>query len=48
LPRGIEGAESFPRVAEEFDRRGYAGDEAAKVLGGNWLRVLERLPDRPS
>ena len=48
LPRGIEGAESFPRVAEQFDRRGYAGDEVAKVLGGNWLRVLERLPDRPS
>jgi membrane dipeptidase len=45
LPRGIEGAESFPRVAEELEGRGYSADELGKILGGNWLRVLERIPD---
>jgi membrane dipeptidase len=47
LPRGIEGAQSFPRVAEELERRGYAGDDLGKILGGNWLRVLDRLAGHP-
>jgi membrane dipeptidase len=41
LPGGFAGAEDFPRIAAELERRGVTGDDLVAVLGGNWLRVLE-------
>ncbi len=46
LPDGFAGAQDFPRIAAELERRGITGADLAAVLGGNWLRVLEGL-DRP-
>lgn len=43
LPDGFSGAEDFPRVAAELERRGTVGGDLEAVLGGNWLRVLASL-----
>ncbi|HKY60778.1 MAG TPA: dipeptidase [Gemmatimonadota bacterium] len=41
LPDGFSGAQDFPRIADELERRGVTADDLAAVLGGNWMRVLE-------
>jgi membrane dipeptidase len=41
LPEGFRGAQDFGLVAADLETRGVRGAELAKVLGGNWLRVLE-------
>src|SRR5687768_13297656 len=41
LPEGFRGAQDFALVAADLEARGVTGDELAKVLGGNWLRVLD-------
>jgi len=41
LPDGFRGAQDFGLVAADLEARGVRGDELAKVLGGNWLRMLE-------
>ncbi len=42
LPDGMTGVQDLPMIAAEIERRGYRGDDLGKILGGNWLRVLER------
>jgi membrane dipeptidase len=41
LPDDFRGAQDFGLVAADLEARGVRGDELAKVLGGNWLRMLE-------
>lgn len=41
LPDGFAGAEDFPLIAAELERRGVAGADLAAVLGGNWLHALD-------
>jgi membrane dipeptidase len=41
LPEGFRGAQDFGLVAADLEARGVRGEELAKVLGGNWLRMLE-------
>ena len=41
LPDGFRGAQDFGLVAADLGRRGIAGPDLAKILGGNWLRMLE-------
>jgi len=41
LPDGFRGAQDFGLVAADLEARGVSGAELAKVLGGNWLRMLE-------
>lgn len=41
LPDGFRGAQDFGLVAADLEARGVRGAELAKVLGGNWLRMLE-------
>lgn len=41
LPRGVGGVEDLPVVVAELEDRGWRSDDLAKLLGGNWLRVLE-------
>jgi membrane dipeptidase len=42
-PRGLESCLGLPRVADAMLRRGFTGERIAKVLGGNFLRVVEAL-----
>lgn len=46
LPDGMTGVEDLPKIADALEGRGYKGDDLAKILGANWLRVLERVVDR--
>jgi len=41
LPEGITGIECFYEIYEELLKRGYSEEDAAKVMGGNMLRVIE-------
>jgi membrane dipeptidase len=41
-PRGLAGVEDVPAIPAELERRGWAHEEIAAILGGNWLRVMER------
>lgn len=45
LPGGVRGVEDYPAVAGELARRGFDAEERAAILGGNWLRVIERVVD---
>lgn len=47
LPDGIEGVQDVPKIVAELERRGWGSHELGRLLGGNWLRVLEAtdLPD---
>jgi membrane dipeptidase len=42
LPDGVSGVDVFPKITLELVRRGYKDDEVLKILGENFLRVLER------
>lgn len=46
LPDGFSGAEDFPRIVYDLERRGVTGGDLAAVLGGNWLRVLDGTESR--
>jgi membrane dipeptidase len=39
----MEGAQSWPALAEALSGHGYAEDEVDALLGGNWYRVLTEL-----
>ena len=40
---GFKGAEEIGNVVEGMTRRGYKEDDIAKFLGGNFLRVIEKV-----
>ncbi len=42
-PRGMETPDSLSNVAAELLARGYSEDDAAKLLGGNWMRLFSRV-----
>ena len=42
-PQGIETPRTLPSLTECLLERGYSESDAAKVLGENWLRVMERV-----
>jgi membrane dipeptidase len=42
LPEGIDGVDSLPKITLELLRRGYKDEDVLKILGENFLRVLER------
>ncbi len=43
LPSGFHGVEDLPLIATELERRGQTGQNLRKILGGNWLRVLDQV-----
>jgi membrane dipeptidase len=45
LPMGIEDVTRLPRIAEALLDRGYSEQDVSKMLGGNMLRVMERVLD---
>jgi len=42
LPEGLGGVESYPALIAEMLRRGWSDADAAKLAGGNVLRVMEQ------
>jgi membrane dipeptidase len=42
-PRGIDSPAEFPNLAEALANRGYKAEEIAKLLGGNWMSLFERV-----
>jgi membrane dipeptidase len=46
--RGFEEIEDLPNLVDGLQRHGYAEDDIAAILGGNYLRVLGTiLPEKP-
>src|SRR5262249_11668283 len=41
VPEGVDGVQGFPKVTLEMVKRGYSDEVIKKVLGGNFLRVME-------
>jgi membrane dipeptidase len=41
LPEGLTGIDSLPRITVELVKRGYKDEDILKILGGNFMRVLE-------
>lgn len=41
LPAGITGAESWYRVIDALENRGWSQEDIEKVAGGNWLRFFK-------
>ena len=42
-PRGLTTVADLSRLGDLFHQRGYADDVVARILGGNWMRVLRRV-----
>ncbi len=42
-PVGLETPDEMPNVAAALIGRGYKPDDVAKILGGNWLRLLQEV-----
>lgn len=42
-PEGLENASKMPIIFEEMRRRGYSESDIEKVVGGNFLRVMEEV-----
>jgi len=40
---GLGTVDDFPRIAPALEAYGFSGDEIRKILGGNFLRVFERV-----
>jgi membrane dipeptidase len=40
MPKGMEDAANFPKIAEALLRKGYGEPDIRKILGGNTLRVM--------
>ena len=41
LPEGLSGIDGLPKITLELVKRGYKDEDILKILGGNFLRVLE-------
>ena len=42
-PKGIDSPAEFPNLAEALADRGYGGEDIARLLGGNWMSLFERV-----
>ncbi|MEZ0369627.1 MAG: dipeptidase [Candidatus Sericytochromatia bacterium] len=42
-PVGLEDASKFPAITAELKKHGYKDDEILKILGGNFMKVFEKV-----
>ncbi len=45
VPEGLEDVAKLPAITEQLVERGYSEAGIAKILGGNFLRVLAQAED---
>jgi membrane dipeptidase len=43
LPSGLQSAAAMPSITERLIARGFSDEDVLKVLGGNFMRVFERI-----
>lgn len=43
IVEGFESPSEFPRVTEGLLSRGYSSQDVKKIMGGNWLRLYEKV-----
>jgi membrane dipeptidase len=43
MPYGMEDASHLPQIAKALRERGYAEADIRKILGGNTLRLMEKV-----
>jgi membrane dipeptidase len=43
MPEGMEDATQLPKITEALLRKGYSESDIRKILGGNTLRVMEKV-----
>ncbi len=48
VPTGLEDCTGMPAITAELLRRGYSAKDVRKILGGNFMRVFERVCGRPA
>ena len=42
-PKGFQRIDEFPNLTEEMHARGWTETRLKKILGGNWLRLLDQV-----
>jgi membrane dipeptidase len=43
MPEGMEDVSKLPKITDALLKKGYAEKDIEKILGGNLLRVMERV-----
>ena len=43
MPEGMEDCTKVPLITDELVRRGYAESDIRKILGDNFMRVMEEV-----
>src|SRR5262249_37287872 len=43
VPADLESVADLPKLTRELLRRGYSGQDSARILGGNMRRVMEQV-----
>jgi membrane dipeptidase len=43
MPLGMEDASSLPKITDALLKRGYSERDITKILGGNFLRVMQQV-----
>jgi membrane dipeptidase len=46
LPQGLEGVQDMPAITQALRQRGYSKKDVKKILGGNFLRLLQANEER--
>ena len=40
---GLESPDKMRNISNELEKRGYTSEEIVKIMGGNWLKLFEKV-----
>jgi Zn-dependent dipeptidase, microsomal dipeptidase homolog len=43
VPEGLEDISKLPKLSKELLDRGYSASEVGNIMGGNFIRVMEKV-----